>query len=143
MSLLVAAVITLQRLFSSAVSFFFFFFFFFFNAPATPEIYTLSLPDALPILDCMFQFPRHIIGNFAAKLLFATLFYAIFCRSEEHTSELQSRSDLVCRLLLEKKNWRNEAHVPMKTHVDHDASAGIGDRVKFVITTVLRCGTHT
>src|SRR5438132_9070776 len=93
---------------------------FFFNAPATPEIYTLSLHDALPIsitYDTVrerytiagsganmwsdrddFHFVwRRIQGNF---LLIAR---AQFDRSEEHTSELQSHSDLVCRLLLEKK----------------------------------------
>src|SRR3989442_4854958 len=69
--------------------------FFFFNDTATTEIYTLSLHDALPIclqladgLDAMhheveLDRPEH--------------------RSEEHTSELQSRPHLVCRLLLEKK----------------------------------------
>src|SRR2546428_7487364 len=85
--------------------------FFFFNDTATTEIYTLSLHDALPIL-------THYImdgGAFdrAAEVLLATGFqlrwqsYAFNeeegRRSEEHTSELQSRSDLVCRLLLEKK----------------------------------------
>src|SRR6266705_7157699 len=68
------------------------FFFFFFNDTATTEIYTLSLHDALPIFDhhdhvrCWIS-PEHRRGR----------------RSEEHTSELQSPYDLVCRLLLEKK----------------------------------------
>ena len=69
----------------------FFFLFFFFNDTATTEIYTLSLHDALPIsvgLDGLHAERQHL-GDVA--------------RSEEHTSELQSRSDLVCRLLLEKK----------------------------------------
>src|SRR6478672_13634037 len=71
---------------------FFFFCFFFFNDTATTEIYTLSLHDALPIshsIDpCWPTLPTTEEG---------------LVRSEEHTSELQSRSDLVCRLLLEKK----------------------------------------
>src|SRR6185312_17442189 len=71
---------------------FFFFFFFFFNDTATTEIYTLSLHDALPIYaGCG---PGRVGGaNDRCDP----------ARSEEHTSELQSRSDLVCRLLLEKK----------------------------------------
>src|SRR6267378_7974217 len=70
-----------------------FFFSFFFNDTATTEIYTLSLHDALPI----FGFPTG--GSFG--LWFRS--FGSFPRSEEHTSELQSRRDLVCRLLLEKK----------------------------------------
>src|SRR5712664_2406140 len=68
--------------------------FFFFNDTATTEIYTLSLHDALPILDrqrpCLVRGPRSPL-------------HAAGLRSEEHTSELQSRSDIVCRLLLAKK----------------------------------------
>src|SRR6201988_5571908 len=68
--------------------------FFFFNDTATTEIYTLSLHDALPI----WAFRHRLPGDQGAGLMrFAKT------RSEEHTSELQSRSDLVCRLLLEKK----------------------------------------
>src|SRR4029434_11357986 len=67
---------------------------FFFNDTATTEIYTLSLHDALPIL-CY-------INKLA--LPHSTLLGHIYtCRSEEHTSELQSHLNLVCRLLLEKK----------------------------------------
>src|SRR5262249_61228663 len=71
--------------------------FFFFNDTATTDIYPLSLHDALPIL----HGPPHL------------MFYAPYAkdevigsppRSEEHTSELQSLTNLVCRLLLEKKN---------------------------------------
>src|SRR2546428_11376751 len=74
-----------------------FFFFFFFNDTATTEIYTLSLHDALPILT---QIPsgQRVSAPFEGKDGEPNTF-----RSEEHTSELQSRSDLVCRLLLEKK----------------------------------------
>src|SRR5438309_4997927 len=75
---------------------FFFFFFFFFNAPATTEIYTLSLHDALPI--CGPQGTRGPASPGSRR--FAAHYRA---RSEEHTSELQSQFHLVCRLLLEKK----------------------------------------
>src|SRR3954449_13402474 len=72
---------------------------FFFNDPATPEIYPLSLPDALPI-SC--RPPRLTIMTARRGLRFSG--FNAFCRasrrSEEHTSELQSHSHLVCRLLL-------------------------------------------
>src|SRR6266446_10514363 len=68
-----------------------FLFFFFFNDTATTEIYTLSLHDALPIC----------IGTTCA--LCGTAWPRWNVRSEEHTSELQSPCNLVCRLLLEKK----------------------------------------
>src|SRR5256886_5629412 len=100
--------------------------FFFFNDTATTEIYTLSLHDALPISDhpavsCMasqyagwaIQVDKYFAmgsGPLRAharveRELFAKLGYAETARrrSEEHTSELQSQSNLVCRLLLEKK----------------------------------------
>src|ERR1019366_10423290 len=74
-------------------------FFFFFNHPATTEIYTFSLPDALPIcfntvsaqqLASNYQsFPPLLTGSFGSY------------RSEAHTSELQSLTNLVCRLLPE------------------------------------------
>src|SRR5260370_36371693 len=85
--------------------------FFFFNDTATTEIYTLSLHDALPISATsrrtgasvsLFQNQR--VGG--ACLL---LFHVPATRSEEHTSELQSHLNLVCRLLLEKKkNNKND-----------------------------------
>src|SRR5438874_11779952 len=78
--------------------------FFFVNDPAPTEIYTLSLHDALPICDSSRSPIRD--GRFVAdpqrRLLL--LSEPMDIRSEEHTSELQSRRDLVCRLLLEKKN---------------------------------------
>src|SRR5438874_10884533 len=77
---------------------FFFFFFFFFNDTATTEIYTLSLHDALPIL-LDDDANRAQVGLVAVE----PLLDRVGARSEEHTSELQSRRDLVCRLLLEKK----------------------------------------
>src|SRR5206468_13121195 len=85
----------------------YFFSFFFFNDTATTEIYTLSLHDALPISasvdgceDCL---------RTGSKWLHLRI--CLTCghvRSEEHTSELQSRSDLVCRLLLEKKKKKKK-----------------------------------
>src|SRR5207249_10134388 len=88
------------------------FFFFFIDTPPT-EIYTLSLHDALPIsyYSAMFEsgIPLDTNPDFrkAGDRAFAVLRTAceslIATRSEEHTSELQSRFDLVCRLLLEKK----------------------------------------
>src|SRR3712207_8101460 len=83
--------------------------FFFFNDTATTEIYTLSLHDALPILVHLqdFQIVRNRFRE-CWKLL-EILFDTVQSRgrspsrSEEHTSELQSRQYLVCRLLLEKK----------------------------------------
>src|SRR5256885_5202555 len=104
---------------------------FFFNDTATTEIYPLSLHDALPI--CVVRARRLQIARVWLKLIFrgavvagmrtillsALLLIAVACgqaqgkptssvgsptRSEEHTSELQSPCNLVCRLLLEKKN---------------------------------------
>src|SRR5690242_21411393 len=73
-------------------------FFFFFNDTATTEIYTLSLHDALPISN---RFPARIP---AAAIPTPRWLSCWANRSEEHTSELQSHVNLVCRLLLEKKN---------------------------------------
>src|SRR5690349_22353109 len=74
----------------------FFFVFFFFNDTATTEIYTLSLHDALPI-------SRQAAGRCRGCARRTPCGCRSPWRSEEHTSELQSRRDLVCRLLLEKK----------------------------------------
>src|SRR5690554_7275631 len=86
--------------------------FFFFNDTATTEIYTLSLHDALPIsffnpmkssLSGRSQASvRHKIAG-SARFSDLSLKRQNSPRSEEHTSELQSRPHLVCRLLLEKK----------------------------------------
>src|SRR6266478_9867822 len=76
---------------------------FFFNDTATTEIYTLSLHDALPIWDpnvaafC----PSQCLQSLDERGTISEP------RSEEHTSELQSQSNLVCRLLLEKKKKKN------------------------------------
>src|SRR5260221_9478515 len=101
-----------------------FFFFFFFNDTATTEIYTLSLHDALPILiygiyswgAVEMTYPNSFGRSYmlsanatnpsvwsSANNLQMGCVYSFVDRSEEHTSELQSHSDLVCRLLLEKK----------------------------------------
>src|SRR6266550_9264895 len=77
------------------------FFFFFFNDTATTEIYTLSLHDALPNFRRVEQHrPREVPNGLENSSLASRL---VDERSEEHTSELQSRLHLVCRLLLEKK----------------------------------------
>src|SRR3989304_10570289 len=75
------------------------FFSFFFNYTATTEIYPLSLHDALPI--CSWH--RTPPASFMARLWRSTAESCARNRSEEHTSELQSRRHPVCRLLLEKK----------------------------------------
>src|SRR5438874_3083847 len=84
-------------------------FFFFFNDTATTEIYTLSLHDALPILVESAE-PDRFDGGLHARVTGHDNYFSVgrawrppSKRSEEHTSELQSRRDLVCRLLLEKK----------------------------------------
>src|SRR2546422_5168379 len=94
------------------------YFFFFFNDTATTEIYTLSLHDALPILLCSallavaegwLAVPAPNGSNsdewdtFPIRRIFGES-----SRSEEHTSELQSRLHLVCRLLLEKKKKKQQ-----------------------------------
>src|SRR5690242_21270883 len=104
--------------------------FFFFHATATTEIYTLSLHDALPIslrmtvlLSLLIQFcivsrmtswPTRMTMTILQRRRSALSTH--WCmgpgpwvpRSEEHTSELQSHVNLVCRLLLEKKNMKNQ-----------------------------------
>src|SRR2546422_7087821 len=106
--------------------------FFFFNDTATTEIYTLSLHDALPIFDGALDALAVVVPAEAAlasepagrnePALRGTGLPARFARSEEHTSELQSRLHLVCRLLLEKKKinidllWR---HVDRRKYAAH------------------------
>src|SRR3989442_4128175 len=77
-------------------------FFFFFNDTATTEIYTLSLHDALPILLVSDQSSLRTSSWVTSPVLWKEN-HLFKVRSEEHTSELQSRPHLVCRLLLEKK----------------------------------------
>src|SRR5690349_23741671 len=77
---------------------------FIFIVTATTEIYTLSLHDALPIFrPCAELAHRAHLGGFPFTHAGRVRLSWGFPRSEEHTSELQSRRDLVCRLLLEKK----------------------------------------
>src|SRR6267143_6725493 len=85
--------------------------FFFFNDTATTEIYTLSLHDALPISE-----KREAAGHRRLHVgAEAQRSPRHFRRSEEHTSELQSQFQLVCRLLLEKKkDNRQPFSVPYK-----------------------------
>src|ERR1019366_10667239 len=87
-----------------------FFFFFFFNDTATTEIYTLSLHDALPISHHFISVARRFCAseNVCDK------------RSEEHTSELQSLTNLVCRLLLEKKKKSHEYTRRPRARAGHD-----------------------
>src|SRR5258707_2003874 len=85
-------------------------FFFFFNDTATTEIYTLSLHDALPIFS---RTVGPVLGPFECYLTMRgikTFPLRMERRSEEHTSELQSRQYLVCRLLLEKKKKNISSH---------------------------------
>src|SRR3712207_7499762 len=102
--------------------------FFFFNDTATTEIYTLSLHDALPISCCCGVISAEAIRAVCSYLTADETVRMLLCvevvecllerekalsiacehrdeRSEEHTSELQSRQYLVCRLLLEKKKY--------------------------------------
>src|SRR2546426_11001244 len=83
--------------------------FFFFNDTATTEIYTLSLHDALPISSGTTTRPARSSGGGTSRPLASRdgrgsgITSGPSARSEEHTSELQSPCNLVCRLLLEKK----------------------------------------
>src|SRR5256885_12064448 len=97
--------------------------FFFFNDTATTEIYTLSLHDALPISRCARWCARRAAAGRACHGTRAGRSVAPGgtrpppsrrSRSEEHTFELQSPCNLVCRLLLEKKNDNTPTHA---THV--------------------------
>src|SRR5256885_17218244 len=79
------------------------FFFFFFNDTATTEIYPLSLHDALPISRRLWQAAGALDHRRQLGVLRRAPRADPRVRSEEHTSELQSPCNLVCRLLLEKK----------------------------------------
>src|SRR5438132_4723990 len=82
--------------------------FFFFNDTATTDIYTLSLHDALPI----WPLPRP--AGCWSRPSCGGRAHRTKVRSEEHTSELQSHSDLVCRLLLEKKKKTLKENISTK-----------------------------
>src|SRR5256886_13497411 len=92
------------------------FFFFFFNDTATTEIYTLSLHDALPIsLGSSHRgagLGLSIVRSFVELHGGTVALDSAVGRSEEHTSELQSQSNLVCRLLLEKKKKNRLPYTP-------------------------------
>src|SRR2546430_8312334 len=98
-------------------------FFFFFNDTATTEIYTLSLHDALPIscaaaLQAGRQWSRDPSRSATGpwpRGRGANARRSAVHRSEEHTSELQSQSNLVCRLLLEKKKKTLKLHINTRT----------------------------
>src|SRR5947209_11129460 len=85
-------------------------FIFFSRSPATSVFYTLSLHDALPICDLVGEADEGEAADLA-ELVGQRLHEQ---RSEEHTSELQSRQYLVCRLLLEKKKVRNRKNIRIK-----------------------------
>src|SRR5947209_10779129 len=90
--------------------------FFFFTDTAPTEIYTLSLHDALPISGGG-QF-GHTLDDWGHRFVCMNsnhIRQVVLPRSEEHTSELQSRQYLVCRLLLEKKKKKNNTIRTMQT----------------------------
>src|SRR3712207_7484006 len=99
--------------------------FFFFNDTATTEIYTLSLHDALPISeeaesaevepDALEPAPEELEEVEAEVEEVPVPPRAALVRSEEHTSELQSRQYLVCRLLLEKKKKKIHLYIHKKS----------------------------
>src|SRR2546430_12681626 len=107
--------------------------FFFFNDTATTEIYTLSLHDALPISirnvnrclsssgrtrDASAPMASRIVASKRSSTCVKTRTASTpRCRSEEHTSELQSQSNLVCRLLLEKKKPSRHGARPLRHSV--------------------------
>src|SRR2546430_13351607 len=108
-------------------------FFFFFNDTATTEIYTLSLHDALPICGTMSPItPLVMLSQWMITYVVMKCAASVAMRSEEHTSELQSQSNLVCRLLLEKKKRMN-----LPLHPAH--SSTLSDR--FVHTSTTFCVT--
>src|SRR3712207_8254564 len=98
--------------------------FFFFNDTATTEIYTLSLHDALPIFGGQAtgvqpggEHPVAALGEHRLRVELHALDGQL--RSEEHTSELQSRQYLVCRLLLEKKKKSCQYDIDVPTFNSH------------------------
>src|SRR2546426_8433915 len=109
------------------------FFFFFFNDTATTEIYTLSLHDALPILIeglWALRFGRESDSGHG---------HEDDERSEEHTSELQSPCNLVCRLLLEKKK-KKEKNNYYTHNINRQRQCSVPRREAFIATDQAR--TH-
>src|SRR5690554_7750845 len=122
------SVFTISRLVESLSSLFFFF-----NLTCTTKIYTLSLHDALPILEEAGKVGDRLIVAVNSDASVSRLkgpsrpINALDRRSEEHTSELQTRPHLVCRLLLEKKKKSScdrvsTAHEPLRVRPSCDAS---------------------
>src|SRR5947209_15725518 len=102
------------------------FYLFFFNDTATTEIYTLSLHDALPIFwSTRSTSPPKSAWPGVSTMLNFTPPWSI-ARSEEHTSELQSRQYLVCRLLLEKKKKKRYGH-SILVHRKHGEARNVSD----------------
>src|SRR2546422_7663922 len=103
-------------------------FFFFFNDTATTEIYTLSLHDALPICAAGQKISggaQRALGLSSVRIEPHLISAESDPRSEEHTSELQSRLHLVCRLLLEKKKEKlryTSSRVARRATVRHSQS---------------------
>src|SRR5699024_12769153 len=98
-----------------------------FSAPATADIFTLSLHDALPIWTSPHSsgLPRgqrrstsSVVRNSIAVSSTQPV-RSMWNRSEEHTSELQSRFDLVCRLLLEKNKQESKANILFIIYLRH------------------------
>src|SRR2546427_6367156 len=95
--------------------------FFFFNDTATTEIYTLSLHDALPISDRGVEAaePERPLVRGVGRPAHQQV---VDFRSEEHTSELQSQSNLVCRLLLEKKKKKQTYEDALQANTPRNSS---------------------
>src|SRR5437016_9883959 len=103
--------------------------FFFFNDTATTEIYTLSLHDALPISGLLSR--RGFLGLRAPAACAGRQGQGVLRklqRSEEHTSELQSLTNLVCRLLLEKKKKHNK-----HTNLTHQTTESSNEHIEDVV----------
>src|SRR2546430_7387818 len=107
-------------------------YFFFFNDTATTEIYTLSLHDALPISgsrrkEAAGSTDGRCAGTTGGRVAGGNARAPRQRRSEEHTSELQSQSNLVCRLLLEKKKQLKHTRAfqsrPLRRPVEVDDTA--------------------
>src|SRR2546430_12256499 len=105
------------------ICYFYVLFFFFFNDTATTEIYTLSLHDALPIFERASaasgsSSPRESTTRGSSTATSSGRARSSSGpRSEEHTSELQSQSNLVCRLLLEKKKLQRKSKTTLLTNI--------------------------
>src|SRR2546430_12849359 len=106
--------------------------FFFFNDTATTEIYTLSLHDALPISRAQ-RVSNRLATVFVDETSKTREEQAE--RSEEHTSELQSQSNLVCRLLLEKKKTSAKSSIMFRLGVLSFSSSDLSQPVLVIWTS--------